>query len=89
MLGAPDWYSTVQSVVVLQAAVQESARIAAHELQREVGNDKRPLAKLCPRVAELASKLLQRDDNACVSRFATLPEVQRLSATVYSFGLHA
>lgn len=76
-------------LLVLQAAVQESARIAAHELQKEVGSDRRPLAKLCPRVAELASKLLQRDDNVCVSRFAVLSEVQRLSATVYSYGLHA
>lgn len=76
------------STLVLQAAVQESARLAAYELQKEVGTDRRPLAKLCPRVAELASKLLQRDDNACVSQFAVLPEVQRLSATVYSYGLH-
>lgn len=73
---------------MLQAAVQESARVAATELENEVGSDRRPLAKLCPRVAELASKLLQRDDNVCVSRFATLPEIQRLSATVYSYGLH-
>lgn len=70
----------------MQAAVQESARVAADELQSEMGVEERPLAKMCPRVADLASKLLQRDDNKCVSRFATLPEVQRLSATVYSCG---
>lgn len=72
----------------LQAAVQEAARVAAYELQSEVRNERRPLAKLCPRVAELASKLLQRDNNTCVCQFAVLPEVQRLSATVYSYGLH-
>jgi len=60
--------------------------VAAEELQNEMSGDEKPLAKMCPRVAELASKLLQRDDNKCVSRFATLPEVQRLSATVYSCG---
>lgn len=70
----------------LKAAVQESARIAADELHTEMRGDERPLAKLCPRVAELASKLLQRDDNRPVSRFAGLPEVQRLSASVYSSG---
>lgn len=72
--------------VALKAAVQESAKIAADELQTEMNGEERPLAKMCPRVAGLASKLLQREDNTCVSRFATLPEVQRLSATVYSCG---
>lgn len=72
--------------VALKAAVQESARVAADELQSEMGGQERPLAKMCPRVADLASKLLQRDDNKCVSRFASLPEIQRLSATVYSCG---
>jgi len=69
-----------------QAAVQESARVAADELHNEMKGEEKPLAKLCPRVAELANKLLQRDDNECVSRFANLPEIQRLSATVYSCG---
>lgn len=71
---------------LIQAAVQESAKIAADALQYEMNGDERPLAKLCPKVAELASRLLQRNDNTCVSRFAGLPEVQRLSATVYSCG---
>lgn len=72
--------------VALKAAVQESARVAANELHNEMKGEEKPLAKLCPRVAELANKLLQRDDNECVSRFANLPEIQRLSATVYSCG---
>ena len=70
----------------MQAAVQESAKVAADALQNEMNGEERALAKMCPRLAELASKLLQRDDNACVSRFAGLPEVQRLSAAVYSCG---
>lgn len=74
------------AVLALQAAVQESAKIAADALQNEMNGEERALAKICPRVAELASRLLQRDDNACVSRFAALSEVQRLSAAVYSCG---
>lgn len=70
----------------VQTAVQESAKIAADALQNEMHGEVRALAKICPRVAELASRLLQRDDNACVSRFAGLSEVQRLCATVYSCG---
>ena len=68
----------------MQAAIQESAKVAADELQAELGEDEKPLARLCSRVGELASKLLQRDDNKSVSHFAGLPEVQRLSASVYS-----
>lgn len=72
--------------VALKTAVQESAKIAADTLQNDMDGGERPLAKICPRVAELASRLLQRDDNVCVSRFAGLSEVQRLSATVYACG---
>lgn len=71
---------------IVQTAVQESAKIAADTLQNDMDGGERPLAKICPRVAELASRLLQRDDNVCVSRFAGLSEVQRLSATVYACG---
>ena len=73
-------------MVLPQAAVQESARIAADELQDEMNEQQRPLAKMCPKVAELANKLLQRENNKCVSHFAQLPEIQRLSASVYSCG---
>ena len=73
-------------MLCMQAAVQESARVAADELYTEMRGEEKALAKLCPRIAELASKLLQRDDNRPVLRFAGLPEVQRLSASVYSSG---
>lgn len=71
---------------ILQAAVQESAKIAADALQNDMNGEERALAKICPRVAELANRLMQRDNNACISKFAALSEVQRLVATVYSCG---
>ena len=70
----------------MQTAVQEAAKITAEAIQNDMDGEERPLAKLCPRVAGLASRLLQRDDNVCVSTFAGLSEVQRLSATVYACG---
>eukprot|EP00891_Asterochloris_glomerata_P005851 jgi/Astpho2/5851/Aster-x1326 len=67
-------------------SVQEAAKVVAHELQQELGDAKLPMAKLCSRVGGLATRVLDKNNNECMRRFADLKEVQSLSATVYCCG---
>ena len=72
--------------MLLQVSVQEAAKVVAHELQQELGDAKLPMAKLCSRVGGLATRVLDKNNNECMRRFADLKEVQSLSATVYCCG---
>jgi hypothetical protein len=64
-------------------------RQVKEQLQRELGSNELPLAKVVPRVSAVTDSLLKPQGvirNSVLSALASLPEVERLAASVYSFG---
>ncbi len=74
---------------MLQASVDEVIRQVWELVQRELGDAQLPMAKVVPRVSLVADALLKPDGairQSVLSAIASLPEVERLAASVYSFG---
>ncbi len=73
----------------MQASVDEVIKQVRELVQRELGDAQLPMAKVVPRVSLVADALLKPDGairQSVLAAIASLPEVERLVASVYSFG---
>ncbi len=79
----------MSSCDMMQAAVDEVIRQVRDLVQKELGDAQLPMAKVVPRVSLVADALLKPDGairQSVIAAIAALPEVEKLAASVYSFG---
>lgn len=80
---------TEDTLDAVQASVEEVTKQVQKQLQEELEGSRLPLAKVVPRVSAVTDALLKPDGairQSMLQNIAQLPEVERLAASVYSFG---